>query len=74
MASQNNVRQFEVIVPGTSGKGLVYPMMDGWKATELLVSLKAKGHTPIAKTTAHGITEDLSVEEMADIFSSLTQD
>lgn len=73
MASQENVRQFEVIVPDARSKGLVYPKMDGWKATKLLKDLTAKGHAPIARTTANGITEDLSAKQMADIFDSLAQ-
>jgi hypothetical protein len=30
--------------------------------------LKTRGHDPIARTTANGITSDLSLEDMADIY------
>jgi hypothetical protein len=63
-----NIRKFTVIVQGEGNKGLEYPEGDGWQATKLMKGFVDKGQTVVARTTANGITEDLTYQEMFDIY------
>ena len=61
-------RMFTVLVPQAGRPPLGYPPQTGDKALASMQVLKSRGHDPIARTTANGITSDLSIEEMADIY------
>lgn len=64
-------RMFTVIVPRPGQQALVYPDQPGDKALENMTVLKSRGHDPIARTTANGITEDLSLEDMKLIYAGV---
>lgn len=61
-------RMFTVLVPQPGKPAMAYPPQTGDKALANMQVLKSRGHEPIASTTANGITSDLSLEEMADIY------
>jgi hypothetical protein len=61
-------RMFTVLVPQPGKPALAYPQQTGDKALANMQVLKNRGHEPIARTTANGITSDLSLEEMANIY------
>ncbi|ABD72138.1 hypothetical protein Rfer_4452 (plasmid) [Rhodoferax ferrireducens T118] len=61
-------RMFTVLVPQPGKPAMAYPPQTGDKALANMQVLKSRGHEPIARTSANGITEDLSLEEMADIY------
>lgn len=59
-------RMFTVLVPQPGKPAMAYPPQTGDKALASMKALKTRGHDPIARTTANGITSDLSLEDMAD--------
>ena len=59
---------FTVLVPQRGKPALAYPPQTGDKALANMQVLKSRCHEPIARTTANGITSDLSLEDMADIY------
>ncbi len=61
-------RTFTVLVPREGTSALVYPPSEGAKALQTMTVLAARGHVPVARTEANGITEDLSLDEMAQIY------
>lgn len=61
-------RMFTVLVPQQGKPALAYPPQTGDKALTSMQVLKSRGHEPIARTTANGITSDLSFEEMTEIY------
>lgn len=61
-------RMFTVLVPQPGKPAMAYPPQTGDKALANMQVLKTRGHDPIARTTANGITSDLSLEDMADIY------
>lgn len=61
-------RMFTVLVPQPGKPALAYPPQTGDKALANMQVLKTRGHEPIARTTANGITEDLTLEEMESIY------
>lgn len=61
-------RMFTVLVPQQGKPALAYPPQTGDRALANMQVLKSRGHVPIARTTANGITSDLSIEDMADIY------
>jgi hypothetical protein len=69
MPQHGTERQFEVIVPRPGKTGLIYPKQGGKKCTALLTRLASRGLKPIARTTANGITEDMTVSEMQAIYN-----
>lgn len=62
-------RMFTVLVPQPGKPAMAYPPQTGDKALASMKALKTRGHDPIARTTANGITSDLSLEDMADIYN-----
>lgn len=68
MGNTQGVRMFTVLVARPGQKALVYPEQSGEKALASMLVLKGRGHEPIARTTANGITEDLSVDDMQTIY------
>ena len=62
-------RLFAVIVTIPGAKALTYPPKSAGKALANMVILSTRGHAPIARTTANGVTEDLSLDEMHEIYS-----
>jgi hypothetical protein len=60
-------RMFEVIIPQTGNKpSLLYPKTNGKKSLALMETMTKRGFKPIARTTANGITEELTTEEMRE--------
>lgn len=59
---------FTVLVPQPGKPAMAYPPQTGDKALANMQVLKTRGHDPIARTTANGITSDLSLEDMEDIY------
>jgi len=61
-------RLFTVIVPVPGKPALAYPDLTGEKAVETMETMKSRGYEPVARTTANGITEDLTLDHMLMIF------
>lgn len=61
-------RMFTVLVPQIGKPALAYPPATGDKALASMLVLKNRGHEPIARTRANGITCDLSFEELTEIY------
>lgn len=61
-------RMFTVLVPQQGKPTLAYRPQTGDKALANMQVLKSRGYTSIARTTANGITSDLSIEDMAAIY------
>lgn len=61
-------RIFTVLVPQPGKPALAYPPQTGDKSLANMQVLKSRGHDSIARTTANGITSDLSYKEMSDIY------
>lgn len=66
--STSGVRMF-IIVIQLRGKPVAYPLMDGERSLPLMKKLSKGGFTPVAHTSANGIDEMLTLEEMSDIYS-----
>ncbi len=63
------MRQFTILVKEkTQKKWLAYPPLSGEKTLEGMETLHGRGFTVKASTTANGITEILSLENMKQIF------
>lgn len=50
-------------------KPLRYANLDGNRALDLMLAMKERGFETVAETTAHGITEQLSLQSMHNIFA-----
>jgi hypothetical protein len=61
-------RMFTVLIPQSGKVALAYPPQTGDKALANMQVFKSRGYEPIARTTANGITSDLSLEEMEEIY------
>jgi hypothetical protein len=61
-------RVFDVVVRQDRVKNLIYPNLTAKKAVELMNSLTARGRKMIARTRANGITEDLTLSEMNEVY------
>lgn len=61
-------RLFTVLVPQPGQLALTYPPQTGDKAVANMRTLKSRGHEPLARTKANGITEDLTLEDMELIY------
>lgn len=61
-------RMFTVLVPQPGKPALAYPPQTGDKALANMKVLKSRGHDPIARTSANGITSDVSLDEMESIY------
>ena len=68
--SHHGDRQFEVVVPRPRKPALLYPPMNGDKALRNMETLTGRGFKPIARTTANGITETLTLQEMREVYLS----
>lgn len=65
-----SVRMFNVVIQ-LRGKPVGYPPADGEKSLALMEKLAAKGgFEPVAHTSANGIDEALTLQEMRDIYSN----
>lgn len=62
------VRMFKIVIQ-IKGKPVAYPDADGEKSLKLMEKLSKGAITPVAHTTANGIDEVLTLEEMRDIYS-----
>lgn len=60
-------RQFSVIVTSVK-RPFSYPPLSGSKALACMETLTKRGHAVIARTSANGITEDLTLPEMRSVF------
>ena len=49
---------------------MTYPPQTGDEAFANMQVLKSRGHEPIARTSANGVTEELSLDEMSDIYDA----
>jgi hypothetical protein len=63
-------RTFSVMVIRYGLKALVYPDQTGEKALASMSRLKARGFDTVARTSANGVTEDLTLAEMADLYEA----
>jgi hypothetical protein len=63
-----SVRMFKIVIQ-IKGKPVSYPDADGEKSLKLMEKLSKSALTPVAHTTANGIDEVLTLEEMRDIYS-----
>lgn len=63
-------RMFTVLVPQPGKPPMAYPPQTGDEALANMQVLKSRGHEPIARTSANGVTEELSLDEMADIYDA----
>lgn len=61
-------RLFTVIVAVPNKPNLAYPNLTGEKAIESMETMKSRGYESTARTSGNGITEDLSLDEMAMIY------
>ncbi len=64
-----SVRLFKVVIE-VRGKPIAYPDVDGEKALALMEKLALRGSfNPVAHTSANGIDEALTLQDMRDIYS-----
>lgn len=68
-----SARMFKVAFT-LKGKPVVYPESDGEKSLRLMEKLSAAdcGFNPVAHTSANGIDEVLTLQEMRDIYQDWT--
>ena len=62
------MRQFTVIVRRNRKRSLAYPPLDGEKALTTMRRLQERGFETVAETTANGITEQLTLDEMSNLY------
>lgn len=63
------MRTFQVIVQQGQKRPIAYPAVVGEKALANMETLHARGLTVIAITSANDIEEQLSLDEMRDLYS-----
>lgn len=61
-------RTFVVLVAQPGKQPIGYPAAEGPAALKNMETLAGRGLTVAARTTANGITEDLTVEDMRTIY------
>ena len=62
-------RMFTVIAERSKKSALVYPGVNWEAAIKNMRVLKERGVNVFARTNANGITEDLTLEEMEEIYA-----
>lgn len=61
-------RQFVVLVGRPGKKPMSYPACEGSKALKTMEVLSSRGNQVSARTSANGVEEDLSLEQMRELF------
>jgi hypothetical protein len=61
-------REFVVLVARPGKQPMGYPPAEGGAALKSMETLAGRGLTVAARTTANGITEELTIEEMRSLF------
>lgn len=64
-------RMFQVLVPRKGKKGLLYPKTTAKKAMKLMETMVKRGFVPVAFTCANKVSEQLTLEEMQDIYKDM---
>lgn len=67
-SEEDDLRRFSVLVARKGASTLVYPEFAASKTLALMKRLSERGHVPIARTTANGITEDVTLAQMQDLY------
>lgn len=63
------MRKFNVLILQDKKRPLAYPLVEGEQALQTMETLAKRGHSVVAVTEANGIKEQLSLEEMRDIYA-----
>ena len=61
-------RMFEVLVQDSAKRASKYPLVDGHAALCCMESLAARGLSVVALTSANGIDEAVSLDDMREIY------